>query len=78
LTPPDQDGYNDAMSYYELTIKISSPFRDNLIQKLTDAGGLGAIEQDDGIIAYFPETIDINAISSDISLFKALLDKSGQ
>jgi ribosomal protein L11 methyltransferase len=66
------------MAYYELTIKINSPFRDNLIQKLTEAGCLGVIEQDNGIIAYFPETIDINAISGHISLFKALLDKSGQ
>jgi ribosomal protein L11 methyltransferase len=66
------------MSYYELTIKISSTFRDNLVQKLTEAGCLGVIEQDESIIAYFPETIDINAISGHISLFKALLDKSGQ
>jgi ribosomal protein L11 methyltransferase len=66
------------MFYYELTIHITGPFRDNLIQRLTDAGCLGVIEQNDGIIAYFPETIDINAISSDISLFKALLEKSGQ
>ena len=78
MTPPDKDSYNGAMSYYELTIKINNPFRDNLIQRLTDAGCLGAIEQDESIIAYFPETIDINAIISDISLFKALLDKSGQ
>jgi ribosomal protein L11 methyltransferase len=78
LTPPDKDGYNDAMSYYELTIKISSPFRDNLIQKLTVASCLGAIEQDESIIAYFPETIDIKTITNEISLFKALLDKSGQ
>jgi len=65
------------MSYYELTIHITGPFRDNLIQKLTEAGCLGAIEQDESIIAYFPETVDIKAITNEISLFKALLEKSG-
>ncbi len=66
------------MSYYEFIIKIADPFKDTLIQRLTDAGCLGVIEQDESITAYFPETIDISMITSDLSLLKALLEKSDQ
>ena len=66
------------MSYYEFTIKIPDAFRDKLIQRLTDAGCLGVIEQDEAITAYFPETVDIGAITGDLSLLNTLLEKSGQ
>ena len=58
------------MSYYEFIIKIADPFRDTLIQRLTDAGCLGVIEQDETITAYFPETVDIGTITNDLSLLK--------
>ncbi len=64
------------MSYYEFIIKIADPFRDTLIQRLTDAGCLGVIEQDGTITAYFPETVDIGTITNDLSLLQALFDKS--
>jgi len=64
------------MSYYEFIIKIADSFRDTLIQRLTDAGCLGVIEQDETITAYFPETVDIRTITNDLSLLKALLEKS--
>lgn len=64
------------MSYYEFIIKIADPFRDTLIQRLTDAGCLGVIEQEETITAYFPETVDIGTITNDLSLLKALFDKS--
>jgi ribosomal protein L11 methyltransferase len=66
------------MSYHEFIIRIADPFRDTLIQRLTDAGCLGVIEQDESITAYFPETVDIGAITNDLSLLKALFDKSGE
>lgn len=66
------------MSYHEFIIKIASPFRDTLIQRLTDAGCLGVMEQEDTITAYFPETVDIRTITNDLSLLKALFDKSDQ
>ena len=66
------------MSYYEFLIKIPDAFRDKLIQRLTDAGCLGVIEQDEAITAYFPETVDISAITDDLSLLNTLLEKSGQ
>ena len=64
------------MSYYEFIIKIADPFRDTLIQRLTNVGCLGVIEQDETITAYFPETVDIGTITNDLSLLKALFDKS--
>lgn len=64
------------MSYYEFIIKIAGPFKDALIQRLTDAGCLGVIEQDEAITAYFPETVDIGTITKDLSLLEALFDKS--
>ena len=64
------------MSYYEFIIKIAGPFKDALIQRLTDAGCLGVIEQDETITAYFPETVDIGTITKDLSLLEALFDKS--
>jgi ribosomal protein L11 methyltransferase len=64
------------MSYYEFIIKVTGPSRDTLIQRLTDAGCLGVVEQDDTITAYFPETVDIETITKDLSLLKALFEKS--
>ena len=64
------------MSYYEFIIKTAGPFKDALIQRLTDAGCIGVIEQDETITAYFPETVDIGTITKDLSLLEALFDKS--
>jgi ribosomal protein L11 methyltransferase len=64
------------MSYYEFTIKIADPFRDALVKRLRDADCLGVIEQEETITAYFPETVDIGTITNDLSLLKALFDKS--
>jgi len=64
------------MSYYEFIIKIADPFRDTLIQRLTDEGCLGVIEKDETITAYFPETVEIGTITNDLLLIKALFDKS--
>jgi ribosomal protein L11 methyltransferase len=66
------------MSYHEFIIRITDPFRDTLIRRLTDAGCLGVIEQDESITAYFPETIDSGAITNDLSLLEALFEKTGK
>jgi ribosomal protein L11 methyltransferase len=65
------------MSYFEFTLKIPEPFRDSLILRITAAGCLGVIEQDESVIAYFPETADVKSITDDLSLMKALIEKSG-
>lgn len=66
------------MAYLEFTIKISEPFRESLIRRLTDAGCLGVIEQDESIIAYFPGSLDLGKITNELVLTKALLESSGQ
>ncbi len=66
------------MSYHEFTIKIPPLLRDALIQRLTEAGCLGVIEQNDSIIAYFAPTADSNTITQHLSLIKELLNKSDQ
>ncbi len=67
-----------VMHYFEFTIKISGPFTDTVVQRIMDAGCLGVVEQDDSIIAYFPDTVDVKTITNDLSLLQALLEKSGQ
>jgi len=65
------------MSYHELSIIITEPYRDTLVRRLMDAGCLGVIEKDEELIAYFPETADVKAIENDIALMRALLEKAG-
>jgi len=65
------------MNYFEFIIKIAEPYRDTLIHKLTNEGCLGVIEQNESFVAYFPDTIDISALTEDLSILKSLLGKSG-
>lgn len=64
------------MAYYEFTIRIPETFKDTLIQRLSDAGCLGMIENDEDLVAYFPETVDVLDVKTDLSILKALLVKS--
>jgi ribosomal protein L11 methyltransferase len=65
------------MSYYEFTIRISDTFKDTLIQRLSENGCLGMIENDKSLVAYFPSALDIETIKCDLSLLKTLLEKAG-
>lgn len=65
------------MSYHEFTISISDAFKDQLIQRLSARGCLGMIENDGNLIAYFPETLDRDAVQNDLALLKTLLEKAG-
>jgi ribosomal protein L11 methyltransferase len=66
------------MNYHELSIRISERYRDTLILKLTNAGCLGVIEEGDSIVAYFPDTTDIDEITNELAVLIALLGKSSQ
>jgi len=66
------------MPYYEFTIAVADRFKDHLIKKLTDSGCLGVIEQDEAVIAYFPDAVDVKTIANDLSLMNALIEKSGE
>jgi ribosomal protein L11 methyltransferase len=65
------------MAYYEFTIRISDTFKDTLIQRLSESGCLGMIENDESLVAYFPSAIDIETIQCDLVLLRTLLEKSG-
>lgn len=65
------------MNYYEITINIAEPYIDVLVRRLINEGCLGVIEQDESLVAYFPDTIDISAITADLFILKSLLEKSG-
>jgi len=65
------------VAYYEFIIKISDTFKDTLIQRLSENGCLGVIENDGSLTAYFPSNLDIDTIKSDLSLLSALFEKAG-
>lgn len=66
------------MPYYEFTIHIPDANKEALIQKLSELGTLGVIEERTAAIAYFPDTADIDAITSELSVIQALFDPSGR
>jgi ribosomal protein L11 methyltransferase len=62
-----------AMAYYELIIGIPDSYRDMLIQRLTQRGCLGVIEEDRSLVAYFPDTIDLKSLISELDIVQELL-----
>lgn len=64
------------MPYYEFTIRIPNLFKNMLIRRLAQYGCLGVIEDKSSLIAYFPATIDIGIITSELIMQKALLEKT--
>lgn len=66
------------MAYYEFSIKIPDTFKDTLIQRLSEVGCLGMIENDEALVAYFSNACDIKTITNDLSLLKAILEKAGR
>jgi len=66
------------LPYYEFTIHIPDAYNELLIQKLSELGTLGVIEQRTAMIAYFPDTADLDTITSELSVIQALFDSSGQ
>jgi len=65
------------MAYNEFSIRVPEPFKDSLIQRLSDAGSLGVIENDQSLVAYFPDTCDSTVIANDLLLVKAIIEKAG-
>jgi ribosomal protein L11 methyltransferase len=65
------------MVYHEFIIRISDTFKDTLMQRLSENGCLGMIENDESFTAYFPSSFDIDTIKNDLSLLTALFEKTG-
>jgi len=67
------------MVYHEVLIRIPASFNNTLIQRLTTvATCLGVIEEDDSIIAFFPEKADMISVRRELSIIQSLIEKSGQ
>lgn len=65
------------MGYYEFDIKVAGESLDALLNLMSGAGCLGAIEKNGGVIAYFSDTRGINEIKGSLALFKTILRDSG-
>ncbi|HYA86608.1 MAG TPA: 50S ribosomal protein L11 methyltransferase [Nitrospirota bacterium] len=67
------------MPYHEVLIRIPAEFHEALIQRLTAvATCLGVIEEDDTVIAFFPEAAEMTSIRQELSIIQSLIEKSGQ
>jgi ribosomal protein L11 methyltransferase len=59
-------------------IRIPASFHDTLVQRsATVATCLGVIEEDDSIIAFFPETSKMTSIRRELSIMQSLIENSG-
>jgi ribosomal protein L11 methyltransferase len=66
------------LPYFEFTIHIVEAYKEALIRKLSELGTLGVIEQRTAVIAYFPDTSDIDILTRELSVIQALFDSSGR
>lgn len=66
-----------GMSYQQFRITVSGPFKDALVQKLAHVGSLGLIENDDHLVAYFPDAVPVVTIIRELHIMKAVLEASG-
>ena len=71
-----EENISNAMAYYEFTIRSSGKIQEALIHRFWELGCLGALEQDAGFIVYFPDSLDINTITSELRLMQAILKKA--
>ncbi len=67
-----------VMAYYEFSIRISDTIKDTLIQRLSESGCLGMIENDESLTAYFPAASDLATVQNDLNMLKLLLEKAGR
>lgn len=65
------------MGYYEFTINVPDESRDALIQKISSVGCLGVIENENNIVAYFPDILGISRIIDELSLCRTILKDAG-
>jgi len=69
--------YNKLMGYYEFKIEVAEGSRDALIQKMSEMGCLGIVDNEKTLTAYFSDNNGINAILPEINSFAGILKKSG-
>jgi ribosomal protein L11 methyltransferase len=65
------------MGYYEFNIEVPDESKEALINLAREAGCLGAVETDKGMLAYFSDQSVIEKITDDLAVFKTILKASG-
>jgi ribosomal protein L11 methyltransferase len=65
------------MGYYEFSIEAPDESIEALINMLNDAGCIGVIENERNLLAYFPDSSEIERLADQISSFRAILRDSG-
>ncbi|MFO0753351.1 MAG: 50S ribosomal protein L11 methyltransferase [Thermodesulfovibrionales bacterium] len=65
------------MGYYEFTITVADESRDALVERMSRAGCLGAVETDGTLIAYFTDHTGIGRILEELERSRAALEGAG-
>jgi len=65
------------MGYYEFTINSSDDSKDAILSLTSDYGGLGAFENQKGLVIYFPDHVGIEKLRLDIERCRNVLEDSG-
>lgn len=65
------------MGYYEFTVNIADESKDALLQKMSEMGCLGMVENTKNTVAYFSDVPGIETTKEEIDNFKAVLKQSG-
>lgn len=65
------------MAYYELRITLPSRSRGYFVSSLTRKGCLGFREDEEDLVAYFPDAFDIKALIRELEVVKTVLITAG-
>jgi ribosomal protein L11 methyltransferase len=65
------------MGYYEFSIDVLNESREALMNMAHESGSLGVVENDKGLVIYFPDHVGIDKLTSDFGSFKSILKDAG-
>jgi ribosomal protein L11 methyltransferase len=65
------------MGYYEFTINAPDESREAILNKLSEMGSTGFLEQDGILLAYFEKKLDIASVCVELARFRDVLRASG-
>jgi ribosomal protein L11 methyltransferase len=65
------------MAYHQFTITVPNLFKDAVVRRLMTIGSLGVIDRKDGIVAYFPDSVPLKTVQSELEIVQAILTGAG-
>lgn len=65
------------MTYIEIIVAAREESRDALVNKMSELGAIGFVEQDGGLIGYFEPKLSPAEICNEIGRFRSVLEASG-